>query len=109
MAVAAGPGAVVEPVAEVPAASRAHDFRADHEVRAVLAGLDGLAEHRVGEARPAGAGLGLRLGAEQRVAAAGAPVDAVALLVDVLAGPRPLRGGVAQGVVPVGVEFLPAL
>src|SRR4051812_31229168 len=96
-------------MAQVPAASRAHDFGAHHEVRAVLAGLDGLAEHRVGEARPAGAGLELRVGAEQRVAAAGAAVDAVALLVDVLALPRALRGGVAQDVVLVGVELLAPL
>ena len=103
------PRAVVEHVAEVAAAAGAHDLGADHEVRAVLAGLDGLAEHGVGEARPAGARVELRVGAEQLVAAAGAAVDAVALLVDVLAGERGLGGGVAQDLVLVGVELLAPL
>ena len=40
-----GARAVVEHVPEVAAAAGAHDLGADHEVRAVLAGLDGLAEH----------------------------------------------------------------
>ena len=90
---------------EVAAAAGAHDLGADHDVRAVLAGLDGLAEHGVGEARPAGARVELRVGAEQLVAAAGTAVDAVALLVDVLAGERGLGGRVAQDLVLVGVEL----
>src|SRR5262249_41931520 len=78
---------------------------ARHEVRSVLTGLDRLGEHRVGEARPSGAGVELRVGAEQRAAAAGAAVRAVALLVDVLPGERGLCGGVAQDLVLVGVEL----
>src|SRR5688572_25698183 len=70
--------AIVEDVAEVAAALPAMDFRARHEVALVGTGADGV-RHRAIEARPAGAALELRAGLEQRRAAAGAVIGAVAL------------------------------
>src|SRR3954451_3834806 len=60
-ALTAGARAVVEHVPQVPAAAGADDLGARHEMRAVLTGLDRLGEHRVGEARPSGTGLELRV------------------------------------------------
>src|SRR3954452_9779688 len=89
-------GAVVEDVAQVAAAARADDLRADHAVRAVLAQLDRLGDSRLGEARPARAALELRVGAEQLGAAAGALEHAVVLGEGVLAGERRLGRLAAQ-------------
>ena len=50
---------------------------------------------RLEEARPAGAGLELRVGREQRLAAADAHVGAVVVAVPVLAGERALGAGLA--------------
>ena len=57
--------AVVEDVAQVPTAVAADDLGADHAVARVLAQLDGLLDRGLGEARPAGAGVELRVGVEQ--------------------------------------------
>ena len=89
---AAVAGAVVEYVAEVAAAGGARRPRCGPCRARCPCGLDRLAEHGVGEARPAGAGVELGVRAEELVAAAGAAVDAVGLLVDVLARERALGG-----------------
>ena len=52
-------GSVVEDVAEVAAAGAAQDLRAAHEQRVVGPRLDGGGDGRLGEARPAGAGVEL--------------------------------------------------
>ena len=55
--------AVVEDVAEVAAAAAADDLGAAHEQRVVRARLDRGGDGRLGEARPAGAGVELGVGA----------------------------------------------
>src|SRR5437773_8255955 len=81
---AGGTGAVVEDVPEMTAAAPARDLGAHHAVSAVFVQLDRLGNGRLGEARPAGAGLELGLRAEQRRAARSAPVHPVVLRVRVL-------------------------
>src|SRR6201999_3951918 len=89
-------GAVVEHVAEVPAAALAHDLRADHAVRDVLLDLDRLGDGRLGERGPAGARLELRVGREQLRSAACAAVDTVIVAIPVLAGERALCACLTQ-------------
>src|SRR3954471_20404133 len=72
--------AVVEDVAEMPAATRAMDLGARHEERVVGRGLDRAVDWLV-EARPTGAGVELGLGGEERLAAGRAGEGALALLV----------------------------
>src|SRR6185295_11695026 len=102
-------GPIVEHVAEVAAAAGARHLGPDHAVRGVGRGLDRLSEHGVGEAGPTGARLELGVRVEQGVAAAGAAIHAVALLIDVLARPRALGGLVAKDLVCGGVELLAPL
>ena len=77
-------------MAQVAAAAGAHDLGADHAVRRSVPQLDGLGDRGVGEARPAGAGVELVVGAEQLGAAAGAAVDAVGSLASTY---LPVNGG----------------
>ena len=104
VALAARSGAVVEDVAEVRPAPPARDLRADHEVAPVAVELDVLGVHRVGEARPSGAGVELGVRREELGAASGADVGAVVLRVDELAGERTLGALPAQDVVLVRRE-----
>ena len=83
-------GAVREDVAEMAAAGGAHHLGAHHAVARVGLGDRRSRGRRLDEARPAGAGVELRVGAEELGAAAGAAVDAGVLRVDVLAGERAL-------------------
>src|SRR4051795_13369267 len=101
--------AVVEHVAEVRAAAAAQHLRAGHPVGVVLARLDRLGDRRLGEARPAGAGVELRVRAEQLVAAGGAAVYPVFLRVGVLASERRLRAVPAQHLVLLRRELLAPL
>src|SRR5262245_42831947 len=78
--------AVVEDVPEVRVAAAAHDLGAAHEPAVVRVLGHAALRHRRPEARPAGAGVELRRAVEQRLAAADAAVDAVGLVVPVLAG-----------------------
>ena len=71
--------------------------------------LHGVGDRRLGEARPAGAGVELRVRAEQLVAAGAAAVDAVGLRVRVRAGERRLGALLAQDVEAVGRELLAPL
>src|SRR4051812_39862840 len=65
------PGPVVEHVAQVPAARRAHDLGALHEQAVVRAQLDGRGHGGLREARPAGPRVELRVAREQLGVAAG--------------------------------------
>src|SRR5690606_13939947 len=87
---ARGRRAVLEDVAEVPAAARAHDLLAHHPVAAVLDG-----EHRAGldgarVARPASTRVELVPRGEQHVSAAGAAVGALGFVRVQSAGKRAL-------------------
>src|SRR3954451_21097957 len=88
--------AVFEDVAEVAAAAPADDLRAGHPVRDVAPGLHRLGHRGLGERRPAGPRLELRVRREQLRAAAGAAVHAVVVTVPVLAGERTLRPGLPE-------------
>src|SRR5688572_32778208 len=68
------------------AAFVAGDFGAPHHEAMVVLGGDVFFRHRRPEARPAGAGVKLGIGAEQLVAAAGAAVHAFVVMVPILAG-----------------------
>src|SRR5258707_719916 len=87
------------------AALGAGDLGADHAVAGVGRGVDRFA-HRRPEARPARAAFVLGRGIEQRLVAAGAAEDALALLVVQRAGEGPLGAVVAQYMVLQRVEFL---
>src|SRR5689334_17783831 len=65
-------GAVGKHVAEMAAAARAENLGAVHSVRRVEPRLDAVQRGRLEEARPAGAGVEFRVGAEELGAAAGA-------------------------------------
>ena len=67
------------------------------------------ATRRLVEARPPGARIELRVGAEQLGAAAGAAIGAVVLDVDVLAGERALGPVLAQDLVLLGRQALAPL
>src|SRR6476659_9365311 len=97
--------AVGEDVAEMAAALGARHLGADHAVAGVARGLDRLVLGRP-ERGPAGAALVLGVGIEQRLAAAGAAEDALALLVVQRAGERTLGAVLAQHMVLQGVELL---
>src|SRR5215208_5580798 len=100
---------VVEDVAEVRAAARAAHLGAHHPVGVILDELYGLRRDGLGEARPAGARVVLRLAVEERVAAGGAMVEAVFVGVHVLTGERVLGCCLAQDGVLHWREPLPPL
>ena len=76
---------VGEHVPEVPATGGTGDLDAVHSVAVVGVELHVGAVRRLGEARPAGAGIELRVRGEQLGAAPGTAIGAVTLLVHVLA------------------------
>jgi hypothetical protein len=73
-----GAGAVGEDVAEVAVAARAAHLRAGHAITAVEVGAQMIRVYRPVEARPSCAGIVLVGGREERQAAAGADVGALA-------------------------------
>ena len=77
-------GAVVEDVTEMTTAAAAHDLGALHAELTVGLRLDRFRHQRLGEARPAGARLELRVRVEQLGATTRAAVDAVVVTVPVL-------------------------
>ena len=83
-------------MAEMGLAVGAADLGTRHEVRTVHMLGDGAGLQRLVETRPARAGIIFRLGAEKRLAAGDAFVDAVLLVVEVRAGERVL-GAVLAG------------
>jgi len=82
-------------VAQMTAAATAEHLGTAHEHAVITSQRDG----RRGETRPARAGLEPGIRAEQLAAAARAPVTAVAVLVHVIAGERPLGAALAQDAV----------
>src|SRR5262245_1948542 len=87
---------VVEDVAQVATAAAADHLGAAHEQAVVRPQLDRLGDRGLVEARPPGARVELGVRAEQLAAAAGAPVEAVGVVVDVLTGEGALGVGLAQ-------------
>src|SRR5215472_15469050 len=87
-------------------ASRAQHLGPLHEKRAVALGLDVLRRDRLIEARPSGARFELGVRAEQRVAAADAPVDSLLVILGVLVGERALGAGLARDLVLLGRQLL---
>src|SRR6516162_5704444 len=98
------PGTVVEDVAEVAAAAAAHDLGTPHEQAVVQPAVA-----EAVELRPAGAGVELGVRAEQPGATAGAPVEAVLVVVDVRTGERHLRVRLTQHAVLQWGQFLAPL
>src|SRR5262249_26303557 len=103
------PGAIVEDVAKVTAAAAAHDLGAPHEQAVVRPQLDRLGDRGLVEARPAGARVELGARAEQPGATAGAPVEAVPVVVHVRTGERHLGVRLTQHVVLQWSQFLAPL
>src|SRR5579862_1154720 len=92
---------IVEDMAEMPAATPAVHFGARHEERAVAFGFDRILERRP-KAWPAGAAVELRVGREERLAAAGAMIDAGAVFLVERARPGALGAVLAQYLVLFG-------
>src|SRR6201996_7739355 len=90
------PRAVLEHMAEMTIAARAQHFGADHAVAHVAFLVDTAFGCRLGEARPAAAGIELGIGLEQRLSAAGADIGARAMLMLVFAGEGPFGRLLAQ-------------
>ena len=95
VALAGGPGAVVEHMALMPSAAPAVVFAARHDQFEIQFGDDGLVQW-LPEAGPAGAAVEFGLGAEQGQPAAGADEDAAAMLLVEGAGEGALRTFTAQ-------------
>ena len=86
VALARRAGPVVEDVAEMTSAGRARDLGASHPMARVGLGDDAVEVGGLDEARPAGPGVELVLGAEELRPATGTAVDAGRMLVPVRAG-----------------------
>ena len=71
---------------QVGAAAIAHDFNPVHHVTVVVLLTDAFFRDRSEKTGPAGSRIVFGIGAEQFVAAAGAPVNAPFMIVPVLAG-----------------------
>src|SRR5690606_35720826 len=85
-----GAEAVVEDVAQMPAAVGAAHLGAHHAERGVFEKLHGIRVHRVVEAGPAAAGVELGAALEQLGSARRTGVEARAVLVEQLTGPGTL-------------------
>src|SRR5712692_7446922 len=103
------PGTVVEDVAKVTAAAAAHDLGTPHQQAVIRPQLDRLGDRGLVEARPAGARVELGVRAEQPGATAGAPVEAVLVVVDVRTGERHLGVRLTQHAVLQRGQFLAPL
>src|SRR3954451_3381205 len=109
VALAGRPRTVVEKVAQVATTAAAPHLGPHHEMRAILHQLDGVGVLGLVEARPAGAAVELGRGVEQFGTARAAAVDAVSLVVGVLAGERRLGGRLPQHLAAVRGQLLPPL
>src|SRR5207244_10635004 len=87
----------------------ADDLGPPREVRVVLGDADAVGSHRLGEARPARAGIEFRVGAEQLCLARRAAIDAGIVVIPVLAGEGALGPLLATHGVLVGGELAPPL
>src|SRR4051812_12276306 len=91
-------GSIFEHVPEVATAPSARDLRSNHAVTGVHVQVDRLPQGGFEEARPAGARFELRLRIEELAPAPRAAVDAVTLLVHVLARERAFGPLVAKDI-----------
>jgi hypothetical protein len=89
-------GTVLEHMAEMAIALRAQHLGADHAVADVPFFVDMALDRGRRKTRPAATGIEFGVGFEQRLAAAGAGVSALALLMLVFARERPLGRLLAQ-------------
>src|SRR4029079_7505070 len=87
---------VIEDVAEMTVAFRAQNLGADHAMARVALLVDMTFSDGRRKTRPTAAGIELGVGFEQCLSAAGAGIGALALLVFVFAGERPLGRLLAQ-------------
>src|ERR1700733_4727490 len=101
-------GAVGEHVTEVAAASGAVDLDPMHPVAEIVDEVDIGPVRRLGEARPAGPRVELRLGGKQLGAAAGAAIGTGPLLVEVPPGEGPFGALAAKHVVLVSGQLVPS-
>ena len=104
VAIAGRPGAIGKHVAEVAAAARADLLGAQHAVAGIAQQLDVRVSVRLEKAGPAGAGIELGAGAEQRQAAEPAGVDAMLVVVQKHAAERRLGAVLQQHALLVGRE-----
>src|SRR3984885_12534519 len=102
-------GAVGEHVTEVAAASGAVDLDPMHPVAEIVDEVDVGPVRRLGEARPAGPRVELRLGGKQLGAATGAAIRTGPLLVEVPPGEGPFGALAAKHVVLVRGQLLAPL
>src|SRR5206468_5201305 len=96
-------------MAEMATAFGAEHLGADHAVADVPLLVDMALDRRLGEARPAAAGIELGVGLEQHVAATGAGVGAGAIVVLIFAGEGTLGRLFPQHGVLHRRQFLPPL
>src|SRR5207237_607022 len=87
----------------------AHDFSPTHAVRPIVFRFDGIGRERLEEAWPARSGLELGVGIEQRLAASGALVHPLVVIVDIGAGERALSALLAHHLVLLRRQLLPPL
>jgi len=95
VAQAGGVRSVVETMAEVTVTSTTSDFGADHVHGSVFVELDCGGTDRLVKARPPGARIVLRTGAEQRLPASGATIESRCFISVIRTGKRTLRSPLA--------------
>lgn len=101
---------VIEYMTQMAATAPAYDLGANHPVAPIFPDLHCLGHRRRVERGPTRSGVELRLGVKEHGVAAGTPVGPVVMVVDVLAGERPLGAGFAKDGVLLGAQpFLPLL
>src|SRR5690348_5132426 len=98
-------GPVLEDMAEMGVAAAAQHLDPPHEQAAVVLGGDAVLGHRRPEARPAGAGIELGVGAEELLAAAHAGIGAGRLGVPIGAAEGALGALLARDAVLLGCEL----
>src|SRR5690349_7483781 len=96
-------------MAEMATAARAKHFGAYHPVAHIARLIDVTLRGRLGEARPAAAGIKFRIGFEQRLSAPGADIGAGPACMLVFARERAFGGLLAQHGVLHGRQFLAPL
>jgi hypothetical protein len=79
---------------------------AGHKKAAIRIGFDGIIERRP-KARPTGPAVKLRVGCEERLAAAGAVINALAVFLVELAGASALGAVFAKHMISRGRQFTP--
>ena len=96
-------------MAEMATAFGAEHLGANHAVARIVLLVDMALDGRLGEARPAAAGIEFGIGLEQHIAAAGADISAGAVVVLIFAGEGTFGRLLAQHGVLHRRQFLPPL